>query len=88
MTQQQVNKIKRTLKKEGLNYQTFFNGETLKVILMREPIGNDCSKEYTEKIIGVLRTLSRNGLRPDYEKSIARRTDAIWTYDQYSIVFK
>jgi hypothetical protein len=87
MTQQQVNKIKRTLKKEGINRQTYFNGETLKVILIDRPIGDNCSEEYKKEIINVLSALSKNGLRPEYKKAIVRRTNAIWTYDQYSIIF-
>ena len=88
MTRQQVKKIKRTLKNEGLHHQTYFNGETLKVILIDGIIGKDYKEEYKEKILNVLRALSKNGLRPEYEKSLVRRSNAIWTYDQYAIIFK
>lgn len=90
MTREQANKIKRILKKEGINHQTYLNGanHTFKIILIDNRIGNDCSEEYKKEIINVLRALSINGLRPEYEKSIVRRTNAIWTYDQYSIIFR
>lgn len=87
MTQQTVNKIKRILKKEGIKHQTYFKGGDFKVILIHNPIGTNCDDEYKNEIIKVLMALSKNGLRPEYRKEIVRRTDAIWTYDQYSIVF-
>ena len=104
MTEQVSKQIKKALKNENVKVESFYfdranNELRVKVAQFVDKSGftdariiptpmSERTRETRDKIISVLRALSKNGLRPAYRTEQRENTDNYGTFDCRYIIFR